>query len=99
MYPYRSIIVIESIEIEIRAILKILCALATVRTAECRPFVRLNFLFGSSVCTSLCARVAAMLVSQKHLYKLHRPSQFKFIFTKYVLSAIMLFEFRIRLDF
>ena len=46
MYPYRSIIVIESIEIEIRAILKILCALAIVRTTKCRPFCTAKFLFG-----------------------------------------------------
>ena len=31
-------IVIESIELELRPILKILCALATVRTTKCRPF-------------------------------------------------------------
>ena len=36
-------IVIESIEFELGVILKILCALATVRTTKCRPFRTAEF--------------------------------------------------------
>ena len=38
-------IVIESIELELRPILKILCALATVRTTKCRPLCTAQFSF------------------------------------------------------
>ena len=39
-------VVIESFEIELGVILKILCALAIVRTTKCRPFCTAKFLFG-----------------------------------------------------
>ena len=38
-------IVIESIEFELKPILNILCALATVRTTKCRPLCTAQFSF------------------------------------------------------
>ena len=58
-------IVIESIELELRPILKILCALATVRTTKCRPFRTAEFSIRNLQSAQILTRAVAILVSQK----------------------------------